>query len=124
MSIAYFVVGILSWLEYGIGETRESLKDDKGPTIPPSLAWVTMEMPSVFVALAFLWSTPSRLVNRRGAWHLGLFLLHYVQRSFVYPFTAMRAGTGRPMPLVIWLQAVFFCSLNGTMQSLDLLHLQ
>jgi protein-S-isoprenylcysteine O-methyltransferase Ste14 len=84
-----------------------------GPTIPSTLGWVVMEAPAVLVFLAcFL------LGDRKGApvhlVFLGLWLLHYVNRSFVFPFR--RRGGERPMPISIAGSAFFFNLVNGYLQ--------
>lgn len=44
---------------------------------------------------------------------VGLFLVHYIQRSFVFPFL-IRGG--KPTPAVLVLMAFVFCLGNGYMQ--------
>jgi protein-S-isoprenylcysteine O-methyltransferase Ste14 len=85
-----------------------------GPVIPARVGWVVMESPAVFALLAFFWTgeaptQPGALVL------LGLWLLHYVQRTFVFPLR-MRAE-GKTMPVLIAAMAfgfnVFNAYLNG-----------
>jgi len=45
---------------------------------------------------------------------LGLFMMHYVNRSVIYPLQ-MRGG--KPTPCIVMLMAWTFCVLNGFMQS-------
>ncbi|HUB09711.1 MAG TPA: methyltransferase [Myxococcales bacterium] len=81
-----------------------------GPTLPARLGWVLMESPSV---LFFAWvyargphrGDPTPLVL------LGLWELHYLQRTAVYPLR-MRAN-GRRMPALIALLAIAFNLLNS-----------
>jgi 3-oxo-5-alpha-steroid 4-dehydrogenase 1 len=44
---------------------------------------------------------------------VGLFMAHYIQRSFVFPFL-IRGG--KPTPAVLVLMAFVFCLGNGYMQ--------
>jgi 3-oxo-5-alpha-steroid 4-dehydrogenase 1 len=44
---------------------------------------------------------------------LGLFLLHYVNRSFIFP---LLIRGGKPTPFVIFLLAFIFCVFNGYLQ--------
>ena len=85
-----------------------------GPTIPSTVGWVLMEIPAVLVFLAFF------LVSDRTAApvplvFLGMWLLHYVNRSLVFPFR--RRGGERPMPLSIAGSGFFFNLVNGYLQS-------
>lgn len=81
-----------------------------GPSIPARLGWVVMESPSVFALLAFHISgdapfQPAAIVL------LCLWLLHYVHRTFVFPFR-IRAD-GKTMPAVIAAMAIGFNCLNS-----------
>lgn len=80
-----------------------------GPTVPARVGWVGMEAVSsiFFVAIFLLGDHRARAVPLV---FLALWQLHYVQRSFIYPFL-MR--TGRRMPVVVVLMAVCFNLLNA-----------
>ena len=82
-----------------------------GPAINNRLGWVVMESP-VFVAMLLMWL----LSPRRGEPALivmtSLFLLHYFQRSFVFPF--LIKGKSK-MPLSIILSGVTFNLVNAYM---------
>jgi protein-S-isoprenylcysteine O-methyltransferase Ste14 len=80
-----------------------------GPTIPAKAGWVGMEAvsPIVFVAV-FL--TGDQRASVVPLIFLALWQVHYLQRSFVYPFL-MRSG--RRMPVVVALMAVGFNLLNA-----------
>ncbi len=78
-----------------------------GPLLDATTGWFVMET----VALAAFWI--GVLWNKSAVdwWPALLFTLHYVHRSFVYPFRARSAG--RQMPLVIIMFAVLFNAVNG-----------
>lgn len=86
-----------------------------GPLIDAKLAWLIMESPNVFVS-AMLWDAGANGPVRSKANQalLGLFLLHYVNRSFIYP---VRMAAGKPMPLSVMLMAWSFCCCNAVLQS-------
>jgi hypothetical protein len=66
-----------------------------------------------------LFATPDQLARARApanALLLGLFLLHYLNRCFVYP---LRLRGGKPTPFVVWLLAAVFTAYNGFMQVCD-----
>ncbi|MDE6330489.1 MAG: DUF1295 domain-containing protein [Muribaculaceae bacterium] len=91
---------------YGIAYDRKW-----GPAISNRLGWIIMEAP-VFFAMLAMWL----LSPRRGEPTLivmtSLFLLHYFQRSFIFPL--LIKGKSK-MPLSIILSGITFNMLNGYM---------
>ena len=83
-----------------------------GPAVNNKLGWVLMESP-VFVAMLLLWLFSDRRGDLVRIAFLFLFELHYIQRSFVFPFR-MRGRS--MMPLTIVLMGVVFNVLNALMQ--------
>lgn len=83
-----------------------------GPMISNKLGWVLMET-TVLVSF-FAWMPPAKINwgSPAGIMIL-LFLVHYIHRSFVYPF--MIRTRGKKMPLVIMLSAVLFNTVNGSL---------
>ena len=80
-----------------------------GPTVPARVGWVGMEaVSSIFFIIIFL--TGDHRAQALPLVFLALWQLHYVQRSFIYPFL-MRGG--RRMPVVVALMAVAFNLLNA-----------
>lgn len=85
-----------------------------GPLIDAKLAWLIMESPNVFVS-AVLWNAGGYATKSKANQSLlGLFVLHYVNRSFIYP---ARMAAGKPMPLCVMLMACSFCCCNGYLQT-------
>lgn len=86
-----------------------------GPLIDAKLAWLIMESPNVFVS-ALLWDADGNtsVKGKANKVLLGLFVLHYTNRSFVYP---LRMAESKPMPLSVMLMAWSFCCLNGYLQA-------
>jgi 3-oxo-5-alpha-steroid 4-dehydrogenase 1 len=103
-----------------------------GCPINGKLAWVLQEAPSFLVA-AGAWAA-AVAAHKAGSGAggggvdptalspntvlLGLYLLHYANRSFVFP---LRLRGGKPTPFVVFLMALVFCVWNGWMQSAALL---
>ena len=85
-----------------------------GPSLPNRWGWLLMEAP-VFAAMCLLWyySGCERRNDVVRLCFLSLFLLHYFQRSFVFPFL-MKGGNRTP--LVIILMAITFNMANAAMQ--------
>ena len=82
-----------------------------GPVIPNKLAWVIMELPSLIFFSSFFLFGPNK--PPAIAWiFFGIWVLHYTNRAFVFPFRTRTKG--KTMPLLIALFAVFFNLVNGS----------
>jgi len=81
-----------------------------GPTLPSTAGWVLMELPAV-ATIAVLFFLGDRTSSPTAIVLLGLWELHYVYRTLVFPFR--RRGGRRPMPLSVVLMAVLFNVWNG-----------
>ncbi|KAL8603212.1 hypothetical protein ACOMHN_025227 [Nucella lapillus] len=85
-----------------------------GFEIPGRFAWLVQELPALVVPLLLLVFSDC---PQSGQWRnqvvLGLFLIHYFQRTFV--FSLLIRG-GRPTPVVTFLMALSFCVFNGYLQ--------
>jgi 3-oxo-5-alpha-steroid 4-dehydrogenase 1 len=105
LGLLIFVLLLFVTAPYG----RHSRKD-WGPTIPNRVGWVIMEIPSLIVfILAFLLG-PNGI--QPVTWiFFALYVSHYANRSLVYPLRTRT--TGKKMPLVVPLMAVFFNLVNG-----------
>lgn len=80
-----------------------------GPTVGNRAGWVAMEAP-VFVAMILLWICSPRRGEAAPDVMASLFLLHYFQRSFVFPF--LIKGKNR-MPLAIVAMGITFNLVNA-----------
>lgn len=81
-----------------------------GPSFSERLGWLLMESPAVLVPAAFVLLSPVPV--RPIAWVLlGLWELHYLYRTFVFPFLIRDSGRG--MPVVLAGMALVFNCLNG-----------
>lgn len=84
-----------------------------GPQINNRLGWILMEVTVLIVLLYFVFSSFDR--QTAVTWTMiGLFCLHYVNRSFIFPFRLHTKG--KTMPLIIVISAVFFNLMNGFSQ--------
>lgn len=80
-----------------------------GPTVPAKWGWVVMESPAVFALLGFF--STGQDPTQPGAWALvGLWLLHYLHRTFVFPFRLRGAAT---MPVLVVALALAFNTFNA-----------
>jgi hypothetical protein len=82
-----------------------------GPVLGSRLAWMAMEWPSVFVFALVWFANPAfgtPMVLALGA----LWLIHYLQRTFV--FSLLLRGSGRRQPVLTVVLAEVFNLLNAT----------
>jgi len=108
-SVAVVVFVSLFFVDAGYGK----FYDKKwGSAVNNKLGWVLMEAP-VFIAMMVLWLCSDRRDDLVRLAFLFLFELHYIQRSFVFPF---RLRGKSVMPLSIILMGVTFNVLNALMQ--------
>ena len=88
-------------------------------SLPIGLAWCTMEQPACLVPIVSLISFfGSGNGFHPGVVFLALFSMHYLQRSYIYPWLSR----GRPYPVHAWACAMAFCASNATMQANELLY--
>lgn len=84
-----------------------------GLSVNNKLGWILMEAP-VFVVMFWLWARSGVGLSVPQYLFFLLFQLHYLQRSFIFPF--LMRGKSR-MPVSILLMGVVFNVLNGLMQA-------
>lgn len=91
---------------YGMFRTRSW-----GWSVPNKAGWVLMEAPS-FVVMGFgAWKAGVEAYTPQAVF-VGLFMLHYFQRSFVFPL--LMKGKSR-MPLAIMVMGILFNVINATL---------
>jgi 3-oxo-5-alpha-steroid 4-dehydrogenase 1 len=84
--------------------------DKWGKTINNKLGWVLMEMPSLLIMLYFLLCGSHSFDS--FAWILFvLWILHYTNRSFIYPLRIK--ATPKQIPIFIVLNAILFNLMNA-----------
>lgn len=107
LGLAVPIAAALLWTTAPYGRHA---REGWGPTVPSRVSWIVMEAPAVllYVAVFALGEHRTELVPLVM---LGLWQLHYVHRTFVFPFR-MRIG-GKRMPISVPLLAIAFNSLNA-----------
>jgi protein-S-isoprenylcysteine O-methyltransferase Ste14 len=90
-----------------------------GPRIPARIGWLLMESPAclVFVPVFLTGQHAGELVPRV---FLALWLLHYVYRTFVFPFRIR--SRGRQMPLMVMALAFVFQLVNSYLNARYVAH--
>lgn len=107
-SLAVVVFFALHWVTAGYGMMRSGAW---GPSLPNRIGWVIMETPS-FAVMLLLWIFSPRETMLVPAVMASLFLLHYFQRSFIFPL--LIKGKSR-MPWAIVLMGSVFNIINAYM---------
>ncbi|KAK3702767.1 hypothetical protein RRG08_042751 [Elysia crispata] len=86
-----------------------------GAFVPGKFAWVVQELPSFVVPiLVFFYADCPKAGLPLNQLAIILFLIHYFQRTFVFP---LLIRGGKPTPLFPFVLAFIFCCLNGYLQS-------
>lgn len=106
LAVVVFVALHFVTAGYGMMRTKRW-----GPAVGNRLGWVLMEAP-VFFAMGALWLLSSRRAEVAPCVMAGLFMLHYFQRSFIFPL--LIKGKSR-MPLAIVAMGVVFNLVNAYM---------
>lgn len=81
-----------------------------GPTLPSTAGWLIMETPAVLTIAAMFW-LGDRRTDPVALAFIGMWELHYLNRTFVFPFR--RRGGARPMPVSVVGMAMVFNVWNG-----------
>lgn len=82
-----------------------------GPSVGNRLGWIVMEAPAFF-CMAAIWASSPRDAQPALCVMAGLFMIHYFQRTFVFPL--LMRGKSR-MPLAIIVMGMVFNTVNAYM---------
>jgi len=120
-----YIVFIICWIVIGIGAGLFLLRKEApygrfssknwGPMISNRLGWILMEavvMTAFVICLSlrhYNWKTPATIM-------IGLFFIHYIHRSFIYPL--MIRTKSKKMPVLIMLSAMLFNTVNGSLMGI------
>ena len=90
-----------------------------GPEISNKLGWIIMEAPSFFIILYFFLSADQ---SAYASMLSILWLVHYFNRTFIYPFKIRTKG--KKMPVLIVGSAIFFNCINAGLNGYFLAHFE
>lgn len=119
--ILWACIGIGSFilLQFVNAPYGRHLKNGWGPEISNKWGWIIMEAPSFFIILYyFLSSNQSNYASMLSL----LWLFHYFNRTFIYPFRIRTKG--KKMPLLIVGSAIFFNCINAGLNGYFLAHFE
>jgi 3-oxo-5-alpha-steroid 4-dehydrogenase 1 len=105
LGLAVFILLLFVKAPYG----RHSRKD-WGPNISNRMAWFLMEFVSLLVFVLCFILSPGEIQPLTWVF-FALYVFHYVNRSLIWPWRTRTSG--KEMPLVIAIMAVFFNLVNG-----------
>lgn len=106
--LAVIVFVALYFVKAGYGMFRTRLW---GWSVPNKVGWVLMEAPSFVVMGFWAWKVGVEAYTPQAVF-VGLFMLHYFQRSFVFPL--LMKGKSR-MPMAIMAMGILFNVINATL---------
>lgn len=110
------VFGLLFFISAPYGKFQ---RKGWGLTIPAKWAWMGMEF--ISPALITWFFITSDYKNIPQIIFVSVWLLHYIYRTFIYPFT--QSGRDKPYPIIIVLMAIIFNGLNGFINGYGVFHL-
>lgn len=102
-------VGSFILLQFVAAPYGRHIKKGWGPEISNKMGWIYMELPSFAIILYFYLNSNQ---SNYAAMLSILWLVHYFNRTFIYPFRIRTKG--KKMPLVIVLSAVLFNLVNSS----------
>ncbi|MEL4456845.1 DUF1295 domain-containing protein [Lutimonas vermicola] len=119
--IVWAAIGIASFilLQFVTAPYGRHVKKGWGPQISNRLGWIVMEAPSFLIILYFYMTSDQSVYA--GTLSL-LWLVHYLNRTFIYPFRIRTQG--KMMPLVIVGSAIFFNCINAGLNGYFLAHFE
>ena len=119
--IIWAAIGIGSFilLQFVTAPYGRHVQKGWGPQISNKLGWIIMEAPSFFIILYFYLDSNQSVYASMLSF---LWLVHYLNRTFIYP---LRIRTkGKKMPLLIVGSAIFFNCINAGLNGYFLAHFE
>jgi 3-oxo-5-alpha-steroid 4-dehydrogenase 1 len=95
------------------------LRKGWGKAVKSKWAWMIMEFPSPALMVFFYLTSANKSVPQLV--FLICWMLHYLHRTFIYPFT--QSGREKPYPFLLVSMAFIFNCLNGFVNGYGLFHL-
>lgn len=121
MDIVLFRKILIGWIAIAIGvfillffisaPYGRFVRKNWGPMIPNKYGWLMMEFPSLFTFCFFFISGHGE--KNIYLWIIaGLYMMHYVNRTFVFPFRIQ--SRNKLMPISVSFMAIIFNLVNGS----------
>ncbi|GKY99563.1 hypothetical protein MPSEU_000910600 [Mayamaea pseudoterrestris] len=100
------------WLKAPWGKTTTN-KWWARPILPPRISWFVFESPNLLWAWICWKDSPPP--NALSSLLLLLFVLHYIQRTIIYPM--LMSKSSQRLPLLMAVSAMAYCFINGYLQA-------
>jgi 3-oxo-5-alpha-steroid 4-dehydrogenase 1 len=130
MHMNYFIGFLILWvliavitfiyLFYVNAPYGRHIRNGWGKNISARAGWVVMESPCVILMIVYAYIMSDQLLLVHKIF-LALWLLHYIHRSFIYPFVIDM--TNPKMPISIAASAFFFNIVNVNIQAIGIFYL-
>jgi len=113
IALGWSILAVLAYImltKFIVAPFGRHTRKDFGPMINNTLGWVLMEVvsPTVFLYFFITGSGEKTFINWIFA---GLWTVHYINRTFIYPF--QQKNKKGKMPVAILVSAIFFNLMNG-----------
>ena len=111
MVVAEFALAAITFvaLRFVVAPYGRHTRPGWGPTVPSRVGWIVMESPAV-LGFLWVWSRGDHVDELVPRVLLGMWMLHYVHRTFIFPFRMELRG--KRMPLAVVALAIVFNTLN------------
>lgn len=107
--IALGIIAFLYLIFFKAAPYGRHIQKGWGPTLPNRLGWILMESPAFFLFIFF--STKNGInFNTPILVFIGLWLIHYFNRTFIFPFRIKTQGKRMPVAIVFF--AICFNTVN------------
>jgi len=124
MSIVTFAVLYSGMADAPYGKHSDSGKLNwiMGISFPARISWMIYESPNLLWSVYAFTNRNREIFQIPNAILLSLFILHYINRTLIYPLRM--SPKSKPFPLYVATCAFIFCSFNGYLQSHGLCQIQ
>ncbi|KAL8206126.1 hypothetical protein R6Q57_009677 [Mikania cordata] len=115
--ISYFMIGPPTYIScrYITAPYGKHHRKGWGPTVPPSLAWVLMESPTIWFTI-LLFPIGQHSSNPKSIILISPFIIHYIHRTIIYPLR-LRHKPSNGYPISIALMAFVYNLFNSYLQA-------
>ena len=125
-SILMIVIGAVTFIACSVITApygRYSTDKGWGFLIPAKLSWFLMESPNLWMPVIIFnyFGSSDCFASIANKILLTMFIIHYIQRSIIYPVFRVCGKHHQPTPVSVTLLAFLYCTWNAFNQSLALL---
>jgi 3-oxo-5-alpha-steroid 4-dehydrogenase 1 len=113
-----FAIIVFILLFYISAPYGKFLRSGWGPVVSSKWAWMIMELPSPALIILFFITSGNR--NSVTLVFLIMWLLHYLDRTFIYSFS--QSGRDKPYPIMLVGMAFVFNCMNGFVNGFGVFH--